>query len=82
MKPPICVICRKNIKNMEEGGLIRFAKTDKDRAWDKRVQKEKIIGHPPYAEWFCEDHYPIARKYRDEPKSVALPKIRNKLKLP
>ena len=80
MKPPICEICDKRIKDMKKGGLVYFQKTKSDEEWDRRVEEEGIIGHPPYAEWFCAKHYLIAKKYSKLPRGVALVSIKRELK--
>lgn len=57
MKPPICCICQSRLKDMNKGGLIYFKETELDKKWKKRMEDEGMVGHPPYAEWFCENHY-------------------------
>ena len=57
MKPPVCCICDKRLDYPDEGGLIYFKKKASDREWEERMEREGMVGHPPYAEWFCEDHY-------------------------
>ncbi len=47
---------------MEDGGLIYFKKRPSDIAWQDRMDKENMVGHPPYAEWFCGEHYERAKK--------------------
>ena len=59
MKPPICCICDKELEP-SEGGLVYFKKRDSDIEWDKKVEEE-LVGHPPYAEWFCDLHYQKAK---------------------
>lgn len=61
MKPPICCICNKDLKP-GEGGLIYFKKRKSDIQWEKRMKKIKGVGHPPYAEWFCNMHYKCAKE--------------------
>ena len=57
MKPPICCICHSRIKDMDKAGLIYFKETESDKKWKKRMEEKGMVGHPPYAEWFCENHY-------------------------
>ena len=78
MKPPICIICHKRFNDMKKGGLIYFKETIADKEWKKRVEKEGLIGHPPYAEWFCEDHYQEALKLKEKTKTEALRILRYK----
>lgn len=61
MKPPICHICHKRLE-FEEGGLVYFKKREKDLEWDKKASKPGFCGHPPYAEYFCREHYPLAKE--------------------
>jgi len=62
MKPTICEICHKRFTPSDKAGVVYFRKSPGDIEWDKRVEEEGIIGHPPYAEWFCEIHHPQAKK--------------------
>ena len=57
MKPPICCICDKRLNDTDEGGLIYFKKRPSDEEWIKKMEEKGMVGHPPYAEWFCKDHY-------------------------
>jgi len=65
MKPPICCICDKKLDYPDEGGLVYFKKRPSDHEWDKNMEEEGMIGHPPYAEWFCEVHYKKAVKLKE-----------------
>jgi hypothetical protein len=65
MRPPICAICDKEFSDLEKGGLVYFKKRPSDIEWDVKMEKQGIIGHPPYAEWFCEDHYAKANELED-----------------
>ena len=64
MKPPVCCICDKEL-DPDEGGLIYFKKRPSDKKWDKKMEEEGMVGHPPYAEWFCGDHYKKASKLKN-----------------
>jgi len=57
MRPPICYICDKSLDTPNDGGLIYFKKRASDREWEERMEKEGMVGHPPFAEWFCKIHY-------------------------
>lgn len=65
MKPPICCICHKRLDNLDKGGLIYFKKRPSDKKWEKKMKDNGMVGHPPYAEWFCEDHYTKAKELKD-----------------
>ena len=75
MKPPICYICDKRFKD-DEGGLIWFGKRKSDIEWQERMERNKSIGHPPWAAWFCGDHYEEAKKLNDLTIDKALQKLR------
>lgn len=61
MRPPECAICGKEFFD-EKGGLIYFKKRPSDFDWDERMNTEGMVGHPPYAEWFCSEHYEKAKE--------------------
>jgi len=65
MKPPVCSICDKRLDYPDEGGLIYFKKRSSDKKWDKRMEEKGMVGHPPYAEWFCKEHYEKANELKD-----------------
>jgi hypothetical protein len=67
MKPPICCICDKNLDYPDDGGLIYFKKRSLDKKWDKIMEENGMVGHPPYAEWFCKDHFKKANELKDLP---------------
>ncbi len=75
MKPPVCCICNK-ILEADEGGLIYFKKRPSDHEWDVRAKQPGFVGHPPYAEWFCEKHYERAKDLGDLTIDIALNKIK------
>ena len=58
MKPPICILCVKRFNPQEEGGVVNFKKRKSDIEWEKK----DIVEHPPYAEWFCGNHFHLAEK--------------------
>ncbi|MCK5588462.1 MAG: hypothetical protein KAI34_07055 [Candidatus Lokiarchaeota archaeon] len=62
MRPPICAICDKEFIDLEKGGLVNFKKRPSDIEWNKKMENEGMVGHPPYAEWFCEEHYTEAKE--------------------
>ncbi|MHA2288958.1 MAG: hypothetical protein ACXABG_09230 [Promethearchaeota archaeon] len=72
MKPPICCICDKNLEYPDDGGLIYFNKRPSDKKWDKIMKENGMIGHPPYAEWFCRNHFGKANKLKDLPIDKAM----------
>lgn len=63
MRPPICDICHDDFDLSEEDcGLIYFKKSESDHAWDKKMEEPGMVGHPPYARWFCRGHYRKAKE--------------------
>ena len=65
MKPPICAVCGKRL-GADEGMLIYFKKRPSDIDWEKRMNKIGGVGHPPYAEWFCKEHFKDALELKDK----------------
>ena len=78
MRPPRCCICEEWIG--DTGQILEFAKTQKDLQWDKRRDEEvDFVGHPPYVEYFCEEHLSLALRYVSLSLAEAMQKIRNDL---
>ena len=65
MKLPICCICDKRLDNPNDGGLVYFKKRASDIEWEARMEREGMVGHPPFAEWFCEKHYKSALELKN-----------------
>ncbi len=65
MRPPICCICDKELDSPDDGRLIYFKKRASDREWDEKMERKGMVGHPPFAEWFCETHYKRAFELKD-----------------
>ena len=42
--------------------MICFKKRDSDKEWDARMDEKGMVGHPPYARWFCGAHYDSAKR--------------------
>ncbi|WXG41888.1 MAG: hypothetical protein WED07_14170 [Candidatus Freyarchaeum deiterrae] len=76
MKPPICRICLKRFDPQKEGGLVYFKKIASDLEWDEKMKKPGMTGHPPYADWFCGEHYKKAKKLEKLTIQEALEKLR------
>ncbi|MBY8999563.1 MAG: hypothetical protein KGD64_01485 [Candidatus Heimdallarchaeota archaeon] len=60
MKPPMCALCYKEFLDTDEGGLVYFEKRSSDERWISVMKEEGMQGHPPFAEWFCAEHYEAA----------------------
>ena len=81
MKPPICIICyREFFEELDEdkGGLVYFKKRKSDEKWEDEMRKEGFVGHPPYAEWFCSNHYESAKELKNLTINEALEILREK----
>ena len=74
MKPPECTICDKNF--FKGGGLIYFIETPEDKIQNERLNTKGMVGHPPNAFWFCEDHIQSARNLKHLTKIEALESLR------
>jgi hypothetical protein len=42
------------------------------------MKEERMVGHPPYAEWFCEQHYKEAESLCDMTIDKAIKIMRSK----
>ena len=63
MRPPICDICDNDFDfSVDNCGLIYFKKRQSDIEWDKKMEEGDMAGHPPYARWFCPEHYKKAKE--------------------
>jgi len=63
MKPPICAVCDNRFDLLEDqSGLVYFKKRQSDKDWEKKMQETGMVGHPPYARWFCRHHYAKAKE--------------------
>jgi len=80
VKPPVCCICNRRFNNRREGGLVYFRKRPSDYEWDRTMKEEGRVGHPPYAEWFCGEHYEVAKELSGLTIDEALREIRRRLK--
>jgi hypothetical protein len=69
-------MCDKEFLDSNEGGLIYFKKRPRDHEWDKKMEKKGWVGHPPYAEWFCGEHYEKAKELENLTIDEALKKLR------
>lgn len=78
MRPPECCICEKMLEGESDGGLLSFVKSPSDLDWDKKAEEPGFIGHPPYLEWFCQEHYEMAKQYQNMILREALKKIKSK----
>lgn len=62
MMPPICQICDEAFDLAEDAGLVEFALRPEDQQWIEEMERRGMVGHPPYARWFCQRHYAEARR--------------------
>ncbi|HUU89343.1 MAG TPA: hypothetical protein VMX17_16535 [Candidatus Glassbacteria bacterium] len=78
MRPPECAICGKEFEPGEKGGVIYFKKRFSDQVWERKMKRINGVGHPPYAEWFCENHYERADELRNLSIDKAMAILREK----
>jgi hypothetical protein len=76
MKPPICRLCGKDFRDDDEGGLIYFKKRPSDEEWGKEMAAKHWVGHPPYADWFCNDHFSKAKELENLTIDIAMQKLK------
>ncbi len=77
MRPPICDICDNDFDFTKgDCGLIYFCKRQSDIEWDKKMEEPGMVGHPPYARWFCPEHYKKARELGNLTVDKAMTKLR------
>lgn len=78
MRPPICAVCYKRFSPRKEppSGLIHFKLTEEEKEYNNEMLKLNKKGHPKGKEWFCEEHYLIAKKHQELTRSEALAILR------
>lgn len=76
MMPPCCRICKGDFDPGDGAGLVYFQKTESDHAWDRRMQEEGMVGHPPYAAWYCKTHFEAAEELSHLPRTEASAQLR------
>lgn len=66
MKPPHCSLCDKNLRRNpdEDFSLVRFKLTAEQQARKEKMKEKRMVGHPPGAHWFCEQHAMKAKALR------------------
>lgn len=62
MLPPYCCICQRECGSER---LVTFRETEAGRVFARRVEEEGITGHPPDAQWFCDEHYELVKDLTD-----------------
>ena len=60
---------------------IYFKKRKSDKKWAKMMEKKGMVGHPPYAEWFCGKHYESAKALEHLTIDEALKILRKEFKI-
>ncbi len=75
MRPPVCCICDKRLLDVDDGGLIYFKKRPSDEEWIKKMEEKDMVGHPPFAEWYCNEHHAKAIKLKHLPIDKAMKKL-------
>ena len=80
MMPPECKICGKGLRESVECDIVYFKRTKKDKEWDKAIKESGLTGHPPYAVWFCMEHFAEAKKLENFTREEAMKKLRTLFK--
>ena len=62
----------------KKAGLVSFALSESERAYNERFDQPGFVGHPAGQEWFCEKHYPTAKQYEHLTSQEAFPLIRKR----
>ncbi len=62
MRPPECAICGNDFEPGEKGGVLHFKKRFSDYVWERKMKRINGVGHPPFADWFCEKHFSRAKQ--------------------
>ncbi|MBD3186448.1 hypothetical protein GF325_06445 [Candidatus Bathyarchaeota archaeon] len=76
MRPPECAVCGK-----EDGcELLAFKQSTSDKNWEKRMKSMGGVGHPPWQEWFCEEHAENAKKFTNMTLKDAWPEMKKRFK--
>jgi hypothetical protein len=76
MMPPVCTICGKQFDPAgDDCGLVYFSLRESDIEWDRKMEETHMVGHPPYAAWFCADHFKGALDNETLTIDEAMPKI-------
>lgn len=80
MMPPECRICGNDFDPFREDcGLVYFKRTESDIEWDCKMKETGMVGHPPYAVWFCEKHYEMAMTLENLTHGEAIAQLRGRL---
>lgn len=78
MRPPRCVVCKKGFRGRpEEGGLLSFKLSEKDKSYNERFKQPGFVGHPRGKDWFCGKHYEKAKTYRHLTLSEAIQQLKD-----
>ena len=72
MRPPICAVCKKFANNDSNSGLVRFKLSEEEKIFNKKFEDPGFVGHKKGTEWFCVDHYSLAKKHMELHASEAL----------
>ncbi len=80
MMPPCCDICGEDFDPGKNADIIYFKLTEEDEEWSRKMNESSMVGHPPYAKWFCEEHYPEAKKLENKTTAEAMKILREKFK--
>lgn len=77
MMPPRCELCDRGFDPSDSGGLVSFARSERDNDWYRRAEEEPgFVGHPPNQVWFCGVHFDAAWQLSHLTRGEAMPLLR------
>lgn len=77
MMPPECRLCGKDFDPFKKDrGLVYFKRTESDIEWDRKMEQTGMVGHPPYAVWFCKKHYKKAKALENLSRAEAMAQLK------
>ena len=72
MMPPTCCLCDLSDQKDNEFNLVYFASTPEVKQWQHEMDTSGLTGHPPNAAWFCQFHFPAAKRLSSLPIDQAM----------
>lgn len=76
MMPPECCLCAPSGQKESESNLVYFASTPEVKQWQHEMDKSGLTGHPPNAAWFCQLHFPAAKRLSSLPIDQAMSQLK------
>jgi len=76
MMPPTCCLCDLSDQKDNEFNLVYFASTPEVKQWQYEMDTSGLTGHPPNAAWFCQFHFPAAKRLSSLPIDQAMAELK------